>query len=281
MSTKPDTDTDLQEKVLEWLRNEGYPVEFRAAQILSKAGFWVRQGYHYRDESLPREIDVLAQVHNEVADSFLRVTHAIECKWTRDNPWVVLSSEHARIAPQACIAQTLGNRLGTFILARLADDPAIQQLRLFQAPKRAGFNGHRALTTAGKDHFYAAMQSVVTATKIFSDDSNRPGVTGKQSSRFIEVGFPVLVIAGRLFEAFFDEEQGEMKVIEQSDMRLHWRGAQAWELHSSLDVVTIDALPQFAAARLQDSVVLIHRMSDHINEAREHDAHISKSEKFG
>jgi hypothetical protein len=88
----------LPDKVLEWLNEQGYPTEFQVANICDRHGFRVFQGYHVRgeDPDVPREIDVLAQTDRISTNNYLiRVCHVIECKWSKDKPWVVLTSPHA------------------------------------------------------------------------------------------------------------------------------------------------------------------------------------------
>jgi hypothetical protein len=62
--------------------------------------------------------------------------------------------------------------------------------------------------------------------------------------------FPVIVIEGELFEAYYDPGVGDMKLHPVHDARLHWQGANldtqwVW----TVDVVKFDALPGFIAKR--------------------------------
>lgn len=248
----------LQEKVLEWLRNEGYPLEFRTAKACRTAGFRVRQGIYARAEGQsPREIDVMTESYRDIdEDTILRVTQVIECKYSKSYPWVVLSSDHAGIGSSACVAQTLANDFGSAILWYMAGDDQVTTLDLFSAPGRPGFGGRQALANK-QDVFYAAVQSVVGATRARLDCYNADYI--EDSLGFAEIALPIIVIDGHLFEAYQDDDGEEMKVESRDSVRIHWRGADAWDLHASIDIVTADALPAFLEKRKADVETFLQR----------------------
>src|SRR5262249_24084840 len=95
---------DLKSKVAAWLDKEGYPLEFRTANSFRRAGFRVRQSEYVRaeDGDKVREIDVAASKTWRLDKPMLRVYHVVECKWTKDKPWVVFSSPET-ITSSACI----------------------------------------------------------------------------------------------------------------------------------------------------------------------------------
>lgn len=52
----------------------------------------MNQGSHVRDEenNLVREFDVVASKDFEVNGYNLRFLHVVECKWSKEKPWVIL-----------------------------------------------------------------------------------------------------------------------------------------------------------------------------------------------
>ena len=265
--TKPPSG-QLDERVLAWLESEGYPLEFRTARILRDCHFGVDQGKHYRaEDGGPREIDVVGEVCTEEDGTFLRISHYIECKWSKGYPWVVFASEHAAIAPSACVAQTQGNDLARATLWCLAGDADLHQSSIFATPRRVGFGGRQAFTKA-KDQFYSAMQGIVGATQSEVAATTRPDLGLADELAYGEIGLPVIVIDGELFEAFWDESSHRMKVEPRTHIRLHWQGSSAWHLRASVDIVTVESLEPFMLKRRAEIDQLLPKMSAAVAEFR-------------
>ena len=205
--------TSLPDKILEWLNKQGYPTEFQVANICHRHGFRVFQGYHVSNESpdFPREIDVLALTDERADDYLIRVEHIIECKWSKDKPWVVLTSRHGHLASPACVAQTIGSLLGSTILWTIAGDPDLHTLDLFSTPDRPGFSGRQAFSQ-GNDLFYSAMQSVVDVSTLLMAWYDKPPRRVGTLPRYAVIAFPMIVVDGQIFEAFFDEASQNMRV---------------------------------------------------------------------
>jgi hypothetical protein len=96
--------SDEQEKIgnriEEWLRQQGYPLEMRVADAFHQAGFHVFQGHSYEDPATktPREIDVQAThgLEFKVARGkkiALTFEFSVECKSTSDKPWVAFAAK--------------------------------------------------------------------------------------------------------------------------------------------------------------------------------------------
>jgi hypothetical protein len=157
----PDPSSDLQQRIAEWLRSEGYPLEFRAANDMFKLGFSVRQGYYVKDPKvgMSREIDVLAEhtLHKEC----IRIYYVIECKWSVDKPWVVFTSPRTTMSQAACINHAIASILGKAIVWVIAGDSDLANTALFATPERGGFGG-RQVFGKSNDLFYSSVQSVIT-----------------------------------------------------------------------------------------------------------------------
>lgn len=259
----------LRQRVAKWLGEEGYPLEFRAADVFRTARYEVRQGQYVRDPetNLPREIDVLAVRTVRRKKFLVRACHVVECKYSRDKPWIVFSSPHG-IAPGACITQTIANHAGHATLWALAGHEELQSLDLFSTPDHPGFGGRQAFSK-GVDVFYSAMQSVISASfflmRSYDDRKRSP----RESLAAGVVAFPVIVLDGVLFEASFDRGADKIDVQEVDRVRLHWRGAEYWSLNATVDVVTIGALQRFARRRHPEVKALLSRMAETLRQIHE------------
>ena len=273
MSATPAEPSDvLVARIEGWLSKEGYPLEFRTANEFRRAGLSVRQGRYVRrrdDNDVAREIDVAASV-DTLADSqnqrpLLRAYYIAECKWTPDKPWVVFSQPES-IAQAACVCQTIGTGLGRAIMWARAGDNQFARLRQFEAPSRPGFSGRQVLGNKDNvDAFYNAMRSVTTlATNLceWYDEGRVPG----RMPEYGVVAFPIVVIDGRLFEAWFDVSLGRLRVEERKQMRLHWKGAPNWSHHATVDIVVADHLPEFLVGRRQELSCLLTVMRETADE---------------
>lgn len=247
---------DLKSKVKEWISKEGYPLEFKTANIFKRSMFSVHQGGYVKDfkTNTPRELDVVAERTYNVGGGFLRIQYIIECKWTGNKPWVIFSDRNSRITPGACIAQSIGSHAGEATLWMLADDEEIQDLSIFHTPFRPGFNGRQAFSNQS-DLVYSTLQSVMSACyseKKFYDSGN---IALQSKTHFAVIILPIIVIDGELFEAF-SNEKGDIEIEERKMMRLHWKGAEAWEMHSTIDIVTINHLQEYTKILSNDTTIL-------------------------
>jgi hypothetical protein len=128
----------LERKIMSWLAEQGYPTEFRAANICRSHGFRVFHGSHVQDEKsqVVREIDVVAATTLRSDGHIIRVEHIIECKLSTDKPWIVFTSPFGQMQPSACVAQTIASPLGEAAIWALAGDTSLHKLDFFCVPKR-------------------------------------------------------------------------------------------------------------------------------------------------
>lgn len=252
---------DLGSRVREWLDSEGYPTEFRTASVFRRFGFRVRQGYYVRDDrsEAVREIDVLATASSPSREHLIRAEHVVECKWSRDKPWVIFTSSDAQMAPPACVAQTIGSALGSTILWAIAGDESLHNMDLFSTPTRPGFGGRQAFSR-GNDHFYSAMASVTTLASLVVGAYDPPSRKKGELPTSAVVAFPLIVVEGQLFEAYYDVDQADVRVEPVKRLRCHWRGAPSWRLHATVDIVSLGDLDAFAASRAEEVSQLLNKM---------------------
>src|SRR5258708_1417641 len=152
--------TDLKNAVEAWLAKQGFPLEMTVAAEFRKAGFSVIQSDFYEDPTTKtqREIDVVAHLQTYVAQQLIRISFVVECKVSRDKPWVLFTSDSAALAEPASVAQRAASMFGRQFLFELCHSTHIQNLPFFRQPARPGYALVQALRDAGaKDLSYEAL----------------------------------------------------------------------------------------------------------------------------
>lgn len=229
------------------------------------AGLHARQGVHYRTEGTPREIDVVAQRTLREDQVWVRCEFIVECKWA-SKPWVIFTDEHSRIGSAACVAQTMGSNAGNALLWLAAGSAEIQNLSMFATPDMPGFGGRQAFSK-GEDQFYKAMAGVTTAASTIAGDYDGHRKPGEAPMHAVCV-FPIIVVEGALFRSFYHAGSGEMKVESTSHVRCHWKGSPTWKWHSTVDVVTLEWLPNYLSELAPDVDTLLGVMINGLKDLR-------------
>ena len=262
--------TSLLHRVSSWLASEGYPTEFRTANIFQKHGFHVTQGAYVRGdaEGLKREIDVLASITARASSGFLRISYVVECKWSADKPWIVFTSPSTRMAPSACIAQTISSKLGEAIVWAIAGNETLQSLQTFLTPEKGGFGGRQAFSK-GNDAFYSAVQASVSNSISYVAEHDRGRRTKGTMPEAGVVAFPLVLVDGDIFAAYFDSDAGEVKIEPTDHVRCHWRGSPAWEFLATLDVVSMKHLDMFISKRAEEAKVTLSIMMNSYDEIKD------------
>jgi hypothetical protein len=241
----------LLEKLQEWIAAEGYPLEYYAAEVFRSAGFDVLQGTYTRhEEGSPREIDLVAQRMVDAGSSFIRVENVVECKWSRDKPWVVFTSPRSRVLRSACIAQTISSLLGDAVLWTLSGHEELMRMQLFDSPAEPGFGGRQGFSK--NDTFYAALAAVTSACVSIVKKIDGPIRNYDHLPRACVIALPIVVVDGELFEARYDAAGDKMLIAKENHVRCHWAGSPSWPLRATVDVVTKEGLGNFTRQRVAD-----------------------------
>ena len=230
----------LEERLRDWLDEQGYPLEMVVARSLRAVGFRVTQGEYYEDPESTgfRELDISAFLADAVEGGLARITYVVECKRSREKPWILFTSPPVRMSPVASVAQRAASEVGQRFLAKLTRRRDVQNLPAFSIPNRTGYALTQAFTSKA-DVAYAAAASV-------SDAALAQAKAADRDIRMVcEVAFPAVVVDGRLFECYLDAGD-EMHISEISSGTLFWRNPILGVRHTVIQVVTRVALDDFA-----------------------------------
>ncbi len=234
--------TNLNDKLMNWLNEQGYPLEMATAQLFRQHGFRAFQSDFYTDpeSNTQREIDVLAYRQKEVEDAQLRVSFSVECKNAKDKPWVMFSSEALKLAPPARVFQRAGSKLAIYFLRLLSRHETIQKAPLFSLPRRPGYGVTQAFSNGQDVPFTAcvgaAKSAIAKATAVDSFIKFQGAIS--------EIVFPVVLIEGKLFECYLSEDNAPI-LNEIQEGVLVWRNPVVQMPHTIIHILTLDSLPNF------------------------------------
>ncbi len=246
----------IENRLHSWLKEQGYPLEFRVAQAFQQAQAaatafdydplmetgvraGVAQSHYYSDPETDasREIDVMVTYEDYTKPGFLAgVILAIECKLSRDKPWILFTSDQPTVGVDEIVWPQPSSRLGRNFLYDRAQRHFLATLPLYAIPKRTAFAMTQAFT-AGSDVAYKAALGAAKATVAICKEYDDPNAV---------VGFTAVVVDGALFQCYLPSAGGEL-IIEEVERGLliwgkpvHGRGSR-----TVINVVTSGGLGRF------------------------------------
>ena len=190
--------TSIESRLAEWLSTQGYPLEMRVAATFRNAGFtaFLSETYEDPETGTFREIDIVASEDADVAEATVRVTFVVECKSSREHPWILFfPTEDNRLHPSAQMLYTPASKLGRQLLIRARH--RVSAAPPFADARRIAYGMTQAFTSA-KDVTYTAAQGVAKAVWSRIKSSNEEAA----EYPFLDVFVPVIVIEGRLFHCY-------------------------------------------------------------------------------
>jgi hypothetical protein len=241
--------TKLHDQVDDWLAKQGFPLEFRTARAFSAQGLRSFQGRYIRDPRTQqlREIDVIASLHLEAEDVRCRVSVVVECKWSRERPWVLFTADDPSSLDEQ-VMQAIASSFGEGVLWHLSSDETFRRYSTRRRTSRVGFGGRRALTDKNdKDQFYEAMQGVVGAAVSLAAGDERPlGQTSPNAQMVAHIIYPVIVIDGAIFQAHLEGD--ELRTAQVGQGTVLWRGHDTRDQPVAVDVVAVGSLDEYVTA---------------------------------
>lgn len=233
---KPPKSRGPAESVEQWLLTQGYQLEylayqaFRDQQLAADLGEYVESA-----ESKLREIDVCVTAEGKRCV----VRLLVECKYSADKPWVLLTSElETQLeADWAAIPKSPG--LARF---RFSFDPIRRLLEPcwhFEPSQVLAHSLVQAHAGNNKDQAFDAVQKIAHAAWDWAEGPARR----ENRNRLHLAAIPCVVVEAPLFVARFDPSQDCFKVDAVPFGRLHWSGCRNGTL---IDVVQASALSEYA-----------------------------------
>lgn len=195
--------SSIHERLLGWLEKQGYPLELKVGNVLGYLDWFVDYNRYYEDPvtSKTREIDLFAYRGSFDSDLSLWINMVIECKMSREKPWIVLASESPFPADSllpGILAQEIHNE---FLRSR---EPS-NSLEILSRPRRIGHGVVRGFSDSGTGDptsAYSGVQTAVTAATIIADERTRTAIklSPETSEYSFDLVVPVVVLDGLLFE---------------------------------------------------------------------------------
>lgn len=202
-------------KLMTDIEKTGFPLEMEISQIIKGIGWKVQNSSYYidRDENKGREIDIIASIHRsqEIYKGIhLEVVFSLvmEVKKTEDKPWVIFTSETdsviERLLPKNYVFSSF--TCEGFKINRLL------RKNTESANPRSGRNFYQGFTkNGGRDDIYKALTG--THKAMHHKLENCSAYSNKSEDRLFHFVEPVILIQGKLFEAYINENN-EMQLEE-------------------------------------------------------------------
>lgn len=243
----------MEEKILGWLKENGYPLEMRIARQLSINEFGVTQSHFYTDfeSDTHREIDVIGRLYDYVqpanyfAISELETFCTIECK-SSSKPWVVFCETR----PSSWnLEQAAANENGRKLLIRARK--ALGKTKLVKRSLAAG-HGIAQAFGGGTDVPYSAVMSSMKAAEAKARESKKQENEIVDDSSTLNYCLSVTAIAAvaisaPLFECRLgDNGEPELQQVQHSALAFRYpRQQKGLKTTSIIHVVTEEGLEEF------------------------------------
>lgn len=233
---------ELETKITKWLDEQGYPLEMRVARAFHQAGFRVLQSDFYEDPKtqVQREIDVVASISRKFDKHPLRLEFVVECKSSKDKPWIMFCANNQRLAAPARVVQRIASEIGRSLLFDLCQREDIQSLDLFEVTNPPAYGVTQAFTK-GLDVTYAALAGAAAAAVAKTEEANNyPSFL----TPLTNIVFPVVVTEGKLFTAVLQDDSS-ISLSEVRQGKLLWRNQVAGDPHTVVNLVADTKIETF------------------------------------
>lgn len=227
----------MNDKIKEWLEKQGYPLEMRVAKELTNFGFESYQSHYYTDPETEkqREIDVIGNCRASNGTNIVNFQLIIECKNNQDKPWVAFSNLENELSRNVYINQRPACRIGVKYLDYISKIQGLDTSELFRQPSRLAYNVTQAFES-NSDKVYSALMSVVNAIKYRRERVN----SETTFNNLCEIYFPIIVVGGKLFDCFLDENN-ENCVTEVEHKYLLWRSKVLNTPNVIIEITTLES----------------------------------------
>jgi len=243
----------IDDKVANWLRTEGYRIEFETARAFERVHLSARMGVYVGSEpTTRREIDVCADHSPWPAGpgTLGKIRIICECKYLRQ-PWVMLYGADACTDPLYFLTTPKTKTLKA-MGATPRDRDSLRQTFHFRGGLPVAHNVIEAFRRGDdKDRAYAAMMKLADVSRISADGLDELNVGGLGHVHAIFL--PLAVVAGPLLAASYDADAKDLNVKEVPWGRVNWAGGRSPML---IDIVRLDHIHEYVAEAAESAVLL-------------------------
>ena len=259
------TEQDFTAQIATWLRDQGYPLEMEAAKAFRDGGFQVSQGGYYvdQDKGKPREIDLVASHHSHIADGDVYSTLVVECKASRNKPWLLFSPPSIDDNHSFSFLSRIASKRARLLLAHIRRHKHVTSLPFFNTRSTSAYAVTQAFTT-GTDITYDA---IVSATKAAHHHAGQIDTFDTDIGPTMAFVYPVVLIDARLFECQLID--GELAIEEIPNGIMSWRHPLAQFGSVIIDIVTRPALSTFVAEARTAAEAIVEACAGRIEELNE------------
>lgn len=203
----------MKKEITDWIQKGGFPFEMQVANAFLDAGFKVAQAIYYQDSdsNKTRETDIIAYTYARVNDIWVVLTFVIECKSSKDKPWVIFSNPRVfnSLDEQLPIYCT---KNGISLLKSLKSKGNFKSSLIFKNKRHFGYSIATAFNNA-TEKSYEAIQSVTKACEYFVSQSEIKRLSS------CNIYFPCVFIEGEMFSATMKKDNDlEIKPIDEAEL---------------------------------------------------------------
>jgi hypothetical protein len=255
--------TNEVSKLRAWLNSHGAGLEFAVGRTLRESGWTTRHGGYFVDveTSKTRDLDVHASIYEGHPDhGVVSVVLAVECKRSRDKPWVAFTSSEHQVASTYEYALAPGHQSQVALLYAIKE--GLPTPDVMKRPIRIAHGLTTAHTNAGGSaptDAYAAVRGAISAAAALT--SRREEFQKNLASTYgiIDLVLPVVVLDGHLFEMYIDDAGAEV-IMACNVVRLVMPDPMIQNGTVVCTITTLDGLQVTAASLAADARTMASRI---------------------
>lgn len=245
-----------KKNIIEEINKTGFPLELRVSKFLQDNGYHVANNLYYidQDEGKGREVDMRAlknfRFNVEGKSYFIRHCFLIECKRSKEKPWVVFSSPQTVYDRRRFFLQCRGVKTTT----KWEDygvPKKLEKIHPFSKYERRGRSFFEPFKNdKGGVTIYKSLITSVKASIAMRNNEFGAGAKGNAC-----IYYPVIVFDGKLHEAFLDDENNIIdQEVDSVIVSFYYESPKYKDERFLVPIVTERSFPTFCSDL--DSVLL-------------------------
>jgi hypothetical protein len=234
-----------KDAALKWLSSQGSLLEMKVAKRFSENNFEVISSSIYEDPitKVGREIDVIASKGKLLEKHIVwDITFVIECKYSKDKPWVLFRSSEQKIYGKNydITFRSASYHAQVMLLELETSSNDLKGNFLFSFNNNLYYGLKRVHSESDRMVNEAINQvcNAVHARRLMIDSFNTSLITN------LELQFPILVVQGNLFEAYLDD-RFELVLNEADFGHFFTTRPELGNKRFYIDIVTLDYLDEY------------------------------------